>query len=222
LFKHLLLHNFLKNEKRNKRIFNSNFCLGGDWNSPFRTKEQSRSEKFSIQAMLKGRVSMTTEKTQYRCGKLSCRRLVCKSLGLVLLAGFAAVHADAQNAKRVVAPKAHPWVTSTTAKTESKISGTIQQISSQHGVTHFVIDGTNGAVTADLGPASGKAAKSFGPGDRVEIAGWMRTTNGKNTLVARQITAGGRQVVVRNQQGILVHPSTKSHTPVKSVAGGAR
>jgi hypothetical protein len=162
------------------------------------------------------------DRTKNRNGKSRYKNLVRGSVGLLLLAGIVATGTRAQNATRVVGPKTHPLATSTVAKTETKVSGTIQQISSQHGVTHLVIDGTNGAVTADLGPASGKAAKSFGPGDHVEVSGWMRTTNGKNTLVTRQIAAGNRQVVVRNQQGILVQPSTKAQTPVKSVAGGAR
>jgi ATP:corrinoid adenosyltransferase len=136
------------------------------------------------------------------------------------------VAAHAQSAKRLVAPKAHPWATSTTSNTETKVSGTIQEVTSQHGVTQIVVSGGNGAVTADVGPAAGKAAKSFEAGDRVEIAGWMRTTDGKNILLARQITAGERQVVIRNQHGILVHPATaKNNKPQRvgaAFAGGAR
>jgi hypothetical protein len=167
---------------------------------------------------------MTNEKTQNKKRNSNHSSLICQSLGLLLLAGIVPASTRAQSANRVVAPQAHPWAANTTAKTESKVSGTVQQISTQHGLSQMLIDGANGAVTADLGPAAGKATKSFSPGDRVEIAGWMRTSNGKNVLVARQITAGERQVVIRNEHGILVHPaSATSHKTQRaaSVTGGA-
>jgi hypothetical protein len=175
---------------------------------------------------LNGKVVMTIEKIRNKKKKFNHGNLICQSLGLLLLAGIAPASVRAQNAARVVAPQAHPWATNATAKTETKVSGTIQQITAQHGASRFVIDGANGAVTADLGPAAGSAAKSFSAGDHIEIAGWMRSSNGKNVLIARQITAGDHHVVVRNEHGILVHPapatSTKPQRVGASFVGGAR
>lgn len=171
---------------------------------------------------------MPTDRTQKQntCVKLSCRSLICQSLGLLLLVGIAPVHTYAQKTTRLVAPKAHPWATSTTSNTETKVSGTIREISSQHGISQVVIEGGNGTVTADIGPLTRGAAKSFGSGDQVEIAGWMRNTNGNNVLVARQISAGNRQVVIRNQHGILIHPapatSKKPQRVGAPLSGGAR
>jgi len=167
---------------------------------------------------------MTKKKKQNRKSRAS--GWICASLGSLLLAGVVPVASRAQNSPRVVAPQAHPWANNTTAKNETKVSGTIQQVTSQHGSSQIVIEGANGAVTADLGPAARNAARSFSAGDRVEIAGWMRNSNGKDVLVARQVTAGERQVVIRNQHGMLVHPvpatSTKPQRVGASFTGGAR
>jgi hypothetical protein len=172
---------------------------------------------------------MTQANTQNEKKKASQGSLIFQTLGLLLLASIVPASSLAQNAPHVVGPQAHPWAASTTAKTETKISGTIQEVTSKHGVTQLVVNGANGAngaVTADLGPYAGGAAKSFSPGDHVEITGWTRTSNGNNTLVARQITAGERQVVIRNEHGIPVRPapttSTKPQRVGASFTGGAR
>jgi hypothetical protein len=147
---------------------------------------------------------MTQANTQNEKKNTLQGSLIFQTLGLLLLASIVPASSRAQNAPRVVGPQAHPWAASTTAKTETKVSGTIQ----------------------DLGPYAGGAAKSFSPGDHVEIAGWTRTTNGNNTLVARQITAGERQVVIRNEYGFAVRPtpatSTKPQRVGASFTGGAR
>lgn len=171
---------------------------------------------------------MPTDKTQKQntCVKLSCRSLVCQSLGLLLLVCIAPVHTHAQKTARLVAPKAHPWATSTTSKTETKVSGTVQEVTSKHGLGRIVVSGADGLVTADLGPTARGTAKAIAAGDHVEIAGWMRNTNGKNILFARQINAGDRQVVIRNKHGILIHPARATgNRPQRvgaSLSGGAR
>jgi hypothetical protein len=169
---------------------------------------------------------MTQANTRNEKKKASQGSFVFQTLGLLLLASIVPVSSRAQNAPRVVAPQAHPWAASTTAKTETKVSGTIQEVTSKHGMTQLVVSGANGAVIADLGPYAGGAAKSFSPGDHVEIAGWTRTSNGNNTLVARQITAGERQVVIRNEHGFAVRPAPATSSKPQRVGalftGGAR
>jgi hypothetical protein len=169
---------------------------------------------------------MTQANTQTKKKKASRGSLICQSLGLLLLVGIVPVSSRAQNAARVAGPQAHPWAESTIAKTETKVSGTIQQVTSKHGATQLVIEGSNGAVTADLGPYASGTAKSLSAGDHVEIAGWTRTSNGSEVFIARQVTAGERQIVVRNQHGIPLHPapaaSTKPQRVGASFTGGAR
>jgi hypothetical protein len=175
---------------------------------------------------LNGEVDMTQANTQKQKRNLGGSSLICKSLGLLLLAGIVPASSWAQNAARVAAPTAHPWAASTTAKTETKISGTIQQVTGKHGATQVVIEGSKGTVTADLGPYASNTAKSLSAGDHIEIFGWTRTSNGSETLVARQVTAGERQIVIRNEHGIPVRPipatSTKSQRVGASFNGGAQ
>jgi hypothetical protein len=169
------------------------------------------------------KVVMKQANTQTGKRKSSHASLICRTLGLVLLAGIVPASSFAQTENRVVGPKPHGAAISTTAKTESTVSGTIQQVTSQHGSQQLVIEGGKGAVTADLGPY---AAKGYKAGDHIEVSGWMRTTNGNNVLLARQITTGERQVVVRNSNGMPVHPvpatSKKAQRVGTGFAGGAR
>jgi hypothetical protein len=153
--------------------------------------------------------------------------LICQSLGLLLLAGIVPASSMAQSANQVVGPKPQASATaSTTSKTESTVSGTIQEVVSKHGSLRFVIDGAKGAVTADLGPFAGNAAKSFSAGDRVEVTGWERSSNSGNIFLVRQINAGERQIVIRNAAGMPVHPvpatSTKPQRVGTGFTGGAR
>jgi hypothetical protein len=169
---------------------------------------------------------MTQANTQTKKKKVSQGNLICQTLGLLLLAGIVPASSHAQNAARAAAPQAHPWAASTTAKTETKISGTIQQVTSKHGATQLVVEGSSGGVTADLGPYASSTAKSLSAGDHIEIAGWTRTSNGNKVLVARQVTAAERQIVIRNEHGIPVRPvpatSTKPQRVGASFTGGAR
>jgi hypothetical protein len=169
---------------------------------------------------------MKQANTRIKNRKASQGSLICQALGLLLFASIVPASSRAQNAARVVAPQSHPWAASATAKTETKINGTIQQVTSKHGATQLVVEGSNGTVTADLGPYASGTAKSLSAGDHIEIAGWSRTTNGSNVLVARQVIAGERQIVIRNQHGIPVHPapatSTKPQRVGASFTGGAR
>jgi hypothetical protein len=171
---------------------------------------------------------MTQVNSQGQKKKFPHASLLCQTLGLLLLAGIVPVSSRAQNANQVVGPKPRAAATtSTTSKTESKVSGTIQQIVSKHGSLQLVIEGKDGAVTADLGPFAGNAAKSLSAGDRVEISGWTSTSsNGSSLFIAREITAGERQVVIRNSAGMPVHPvpatSTKPQRVGTGFTGGAR
>ena len=171
---------------------------------------------------------MTMDRKQNRKKSSGCSRLVCQTLGLVLLAGIVPASTYAQNGNRVVGPQPRASaISSTTAKTESTVSGTIQQVTSQHGSKQLVIEGGKGAVTADLGPYASNAAKNLKAGDHVEVSGWMRSSsNGSNVFIARQITAGERQVVIRNAAGMPVHPVPTTSNKLQRVGtgftGGAR
>jgi hypothetical protein len=192
-----------------------------------RTKVQFRSKEISAERRwTEKKVVMRQANTQTETKKASPGSLICQTLGLLLLASVVPVSTQAQNATRVAAPQAHPWANSTTAKTETRVSGTIQQVTSKHGATQVVIEGSDGAVTADLGPYASGTAKSLSAGDHIDIAGWTRTSNGNNVLVARQVTAGERQIVIRNEHGILIHPAPETSANKQrlgaSFTGGAR
>jgi len=94
---------------------------------------------------------------------------------------------------------------------EVTVEGTIQQLVTQHTVGspagwHVVIAGPQGLVNAHLGPFLSQQTKStLTNGAPVQIVGAMLQLNGKDFLLARQLTVGGRTVILRSVHGLLVH-----------------
>jgi hypothetical protein len=104
------------------------------------------------------------------------------------------------------------------------VSGTVQQLVKTHvpgapaGV-QLLVAAPQGAVTASLGPnLSRTALQSMSKGAAIQISGGMQTINGNEYLLARNITIGGNQIIVRNEHGFLTHYSTRSSASVNSSA----
>jgi hypothetical protein len=107
---------------------------------------------------------------------------------------------------------------------EITLEGTIQQVVTQHVVGtpvgwHVMIAGPQGLVDAHLGPFLSDQTKSaLRSGAPVQILGAMLSLNGKDFLLAREVTVGGRTVIVRSERGLPVH----ERLPGESRPPGAR
>lgn len=104
------------------------------------------------------------------------------------------------------------------------VSGTVQQLVKTHvpgapaGV-QLLIASPQGAVTASLGPKLSRTVlQSMSKGAAIQISGGMQTINGKEYLLARNLTIGGNQIIVRNEHGFLTHYPTRSRASVNSSA----
>jgi hypothetical protein len=104
------------------------------------------------------------------------------------------------------------------------VSGTVQQLVKTHvpgapaGV-QLLIASSQGAVTASLGSnLSRTVLQSMSKGAAVQISGGMQTINGNEYLLARNLTIGGNQIIVRNEHGFLTHYPTRSRASVNSSA----
>ena len=103
------------------------------------------------------------------------------------------------------------WNSASSSAGEIKVLGTIRQVVSHHDAggpagVHILIDGPLGSFDASLGsflPSDVRQALSNGA--PVEITGVVRSANGKDYLLVRQLNVGGRQVTIRNANGFLVH-----------------
>jgi hypothetical protein len=111
----------------------------------------------------------------------------------------------------------------------------VQEVVTKHNVgspvgTHLLVTGADGIVDAHVGSFLAKDTEAaLHTGLPVELVGAMTTLHGKQYLLVRQITFGGRVVEVRNEHGALVHahaPRTAHHKVAKVsqtvVNGGAR
>ena len=89
-------------------------------------------------------------------------------------------------------------------------SGTIQEVITQHGVgspagIQLLVAGPQGIVDVHGGPfLSEETKESLQAGMPVRIVGAMSSLQGKNYLLARELTVGGSTVMVRSEHGLLV------------------
>jgi len=113
------------------------------------------------------------------------------------------------------------------------VTGTVQEVVSKHvfgspAGTHLLVSQMEGMVDAHVGPFLAKdVQEALHTGLPVQIVGVMQEIHGKQYLLARQLTYGGRTVAVRNEHGFLVHDVAKRTRATVRVSkhqgtGGAR
>jgi hypothetical protein len=95
------------------------------------------------------------------------------------------------------------------------MAGTVRQLITAQAADapaglQVVVDGPQGPFTASLGRnLSREVQQSLSSGTAVQISGTMQAIDGKNYLLARKLTVGGNQIVIRNKYGFLVHASPR-------------
>jgi hypothetical protein len=121
------------------------------------------------------------------------------------------------------------WNSANSLAGEIKVLGTIRQVVSNHDAggpagIHILIDGPIGSFDASLGSfLPGDVRQALSNGAPVEIAGVVRSANGKDYLFARLLTVAGHQVTIRNANGFLVHnpsPTGAASGKVRSDSNG--
>ena len=107
----------------------------------------------------------------------------------------------------------HSFGPSYDAARETTLSGTIQEVVTQHQAgypagVHLLVVGPQGVVDTHIGPFLNKqTVAALQTGASVQVIGAPVSLHGKNYFLARQFTVGGRTVRVRNERGFLVHES---------------
>jgi hypothetical protein len=94
-------------------------------------------------------------------------------------------------------------------KTETTVKGTIENVQLEAGTnggqgTHLLLKTDSGTLPVHVGPSAYIAKKqfSFSKGDEIKVLGSKVSVGGKGTLLAREITKGGKTLVLRDAQGI--------------------
>jgi hypothetical protein len=94
-------------------------------------------------------------------------------------------------------------------KTETKVSGTIedvQQHAGRHGWVgiHLMLKTGTGMVEVHVGPANyiSQQKFSFLKGDQIEVLGSLVKLSGSDALLAREITKEGKVLTLRTAQGV--------------------
>ena len=118
---------------------------------------------------------------------------------------------------------------------EITLNGTIREVVTRYLVgspagIHLLVAGPQGVVDAHVGPFLSKETKeSLQAGMPVRIVGAMSSLNGKNYLLARELTVGGSTVTVRSKHGLLVpvhspraQRTRAEKTPQAELNGGAQ
>jgi hypothetical protein len=117
---------------------------------------------------------------------------------------------------------------------EITLHGTIQEVVTRHAVgspagMHLLVAGPQGVVDAHVGPfLSSETKAALLTGAPVQIVGAMSSLHGKDYLLARLLTVGGRSVTLRSEHGLLVHEraagmarSRREHQSSKTTPAGS-
>ena len=173
------------------------------------------------------RIGKRTNGTTSRFASLS----VCVILLGGMAGGTSAMSAAAQSSVPSTATSTG-WNSANSSAGEIKVLGTIRQVVSNHEAggpagIHILIDGPLGSFDASLGSfLPGEVRQALSNGTPVEITGIVRSANGKDYLLVRQLNVAGHQVTIRNANGFLVHnPSSTGAASGKVRSdsnGGAR
>ncbi len=114
---------------------------------------------------------------------------------------------------------------------EITLSGDVQEVVTRHvagspGGMHLLVAGPEGLVDAHVGPFLSKEVKdALHTGTPVQIVGVMATLNGRNYLLARELTVGGTTITVRSPHGFLRRSQlthSQRSTTETTPNGGAR
>jgi hypothetical protein len=109
---------------------------------------------------------------------------------------------------------------------EVTLVGTVQEFVTQHIAgspmgLHVLISTSGKTVDAHIGPVLSKQVQeTLHVGELVQVVGVHQEVHGKDVLLARQLVYGGRQVMVRNERGFLVHPASHPEVHYGPAANG--
>ncbi len=99
------------------------------------------------------------------------------------------------------------------AATEVAVRGPVQEVqefdcpvSEGELASHLMLKTTDGVVQVHLAPVRIMAGQklSFAPGDQIEVVGSKIRLNGKNGVIAREITRGNETFIFRDHEGRLL------------------
>ena len=121
-----------------------------------------------------------------------------------------------------------PWKTAD----ETTFGGTIQEALEKNPAgapagLNLMMTGSRQNLYVNVGPhLKGVLRQSFSAGQVIRVVGIVRSFNGQNYLLARELEINGQTIEVRNQHGGLTYPSAstdpRSVRPDSSKFGGAR
>ena len=111
-------------------------------------------------------------------------------------------------------PRAQSTVSSTEFNSPAHditMTGTVQRLVAAHASgLQLVVDGPQGSFTASLGPKlSTEVRQSLSQGAPVQAVVIQQTVNGKQYLLVRKLTVAGKETIVRNENGFLIHTSSQ-------------
>jgi hypothetical protein len=108
------------------------------------------------------------------------------------------------------------------------MGGTVAQLDNTHtpGAPRgflLAVNGNQGAFKACLGmDLSAALRKALAAGATVQVTGVMETIGGTPYLMARTITAGGQQILLRNEHGFAVHSQARASVSKTNLSRGAK
>lgn len=160
------------------------------------------------------------------CCRMSKRTFVMAELVTALLFAILARPLVAQRANEPVPARGLALANPTH---ELAFDGTVQEVVSQRANSsppgvHVIVSGSARTVDAHLGPfLTQDTREALHMGLPIHVVGDMKEFHGRQILLARLISFGGRTVVVRNTHGALIqYPRHAQAVTVQPANGGSR
>jgi hypothetical protein len=140
------------------------------------------------------------------------KKLFIPIFPMFLLCGIVTGTASAQDGNSPQSSTAATgWNVKHSASSEITVTGTIQQVTSEHtpggpGGLHLFVNGPQGVLDTSVGPhLTEDVQRALSTGQQVQVVGVIQTINGRNYLLARQLILAGRQIPIRNENGFFIH-----------------
>jgi hypothetical protein len=170
----------------------------------FRPRRNLRGCGSSLEQELPLDCAVNRGATRGRSARRGAAFALINALIALVLIGFSLAQTSAPSSSSGFGPAYDP-------AHEVTITGAVDQVVTQPAVgspagMHLLVASSQGVVDAHVGPFLSEQTKSvLQKGARVEMLGAMLSLHGKDYLLVRQLTAGGRTVVLRSPRGLLVH-----------------
>jgi len=154
---------------------------------------------------------------------MACR-MISPAFCLVLLCVAAGYPAAGQSYAHVpTASSLTPWK----ASDEIRLGGVIREVLAKNPAgapsgVNLLMTGSQNVLNVSVGPHLDKnTRKALQPGESIEVVGIVRSIQGQDYLLAREMILGGETIAIRSKDGFPIRDTARGTVPAQRSLGGS-